>query len=484
MNLSLILFLIGIIGFVLNRKNIILMLISIEIMLLAITLLILIGSLSFDDIIGQTYAVYIISIAGAESAIGLGILVAFYRLLFSLITTCLSLSLKIYSKNENKLNSCFSTQSSKIRASSKRLTPFGWVPLGTRNYSTKAALNNRITVLSNFTSQFSSTSQSRSTKINEEVSTIVLGLKESTLHPWFITGLFDAESSFVVTILKNSRYKTGWNVQARVQIKMYEKDRALIKAVQDYFGGIGYVSKPNKASTVEFRVSTLKYLVDVILPHFDKYPLISKKRTDYLLFKQIVLLMSDEAHHTLIGIQKIVNIRASLNTGITDNLKEAFPNWKAVSTKDLESNTKNKVYNNLHPDWLAGFATGESNFFIVVQKAKTKSGIATSLRFSIAQHSRDLFLLKSFVNLLGCGSVVNYTKRPICEFIVTKINFISEYIIPFFDKHPILGSKHLNYLDFKSAAYIIKNKEHLNEDGVSLNHILQLKKKNYVTIIE
>ena len=80
MNLSLILFLIGILWFVLNRRNIILMLISIEIMLLAITFLILLGSLSFDDILGQTYAIYIISIAGAESAIGLGILVAFYRL--------------------------------------------------------------------------------------------------------------------------------------------------------------------------------------------------------------------------------------------------------------------------------------------------------------------------------------------------------------------------------------------------------------------
>ncbi|RYE15055.1 MAG: NADH-quinone oxidoreductase subunit NuoK [Rickettsiales bacterium] len=80
MNLSLILFLIGILGFVLNRKNIILMLISIEIMLLSITFLILITSLKFDDIMGQMYAVYIISIAGAESAIGLGILVSYYRL--------------------------------------------------------------------------------------------------------------------------------------------------------------------------------------------------------------------------------------------------------------------------------------------------------------------------------------------------------------------------------------------------------------------
>jgi NADH-ubiquinone oxidoreductase chain 4L len=80
MNLSLILFLIGILGFVLNRRNIILMLISIEIMLLSVTFIILINSLSFDDIIGQTFAIYIITVAGAESAIGLGILLAYYRL--------------------------------------------------------------------------------------------------------------------------------------------------------------------------------------------------------------------------------------------------------------------------------------------------------------------------------------------------------------------------------------------------------------------
>jgi NADH-ubiquinone oxidoreductase chain 4L len=80
MKLTLILFIIGILGFVLNRKNIILMLISIEIMLLSITVLILLSSVCFDDILGQTFSIYIIAIAGAESAIGLGILVSFYRL--------------------------------------------------------------------------------------------------------------------------------------------------------------------------------------------------------------------------------------------------------------------------------------------------------------------------------------------------------------------------------------------------------------------
>lgn len=80
MNLSLILFLIGLLGFILNRKNILLMLISIEIMLLAVTFLMLISSYQLDDNLGQTFSVYIISIAGAESVIGLSIIVAYYRL--------------------------------------------------------------------------------------------------------------------------------------------------------------------------------------------------------------------------------------------------------------------------------------------------------------------------------------------------------------------------------------------------------------------
>lgn len=80
MNFSLFLFLIGILGFILNRKNIILMIISIEIMLLAVTILILVSSYTFDDSLGQTFSIYIISVAGAESVIGLSILVAYYRL--------------------------------------------------------------------------------------------------------------------------------------------------------------------------------------------------------------------------------------------------------------------------------------------------------------------------------------------------------------------------------------------------------------------
>lgn len=80
MSISLILLIIGLIGFVFNKKNIILYFISIEMMLLAITLLILQGSALMDDITGIFYGIVILLLAGAESAIGLSILVAYYKL--------------------------------------------------------------------------------------------------------------------------------------------------------------------------------------------------------------------------------------------------------------------------------------------------------------------------------------------------------------------------------------------------------------------
>lgn len=84
------------------------------------------------------------------------------------------------------------------------------------------------------------------------------------------------------------------------------------------------------------------------------------------------------------------------------------------------------ILSNLSSEWVAGFSTGESNFFITI------SGTRVWLRFSIAQDSRDLELLKSLVEFFNCGYIAQYKNRKVCEFIVTKINDIIIKIIPFF----------------------------------------------------
>lgn len=77
--ISILIFILGVLGIIINRKNIIILLMSIELMLLAINFLLLTTSLLIDNIDGQIFAFYILVVAAAESAIGLSILVAYYR---------------------------------------------------------------------------------------------------------------------------------------------------------------------------------------------------------------------------------------------------------------------------------------------------------------------------------------------------------------------------------------------------------------------
>jgi|TARA_B110000093_G_C12581408_1_gene250147 NADH-quinone oxidoreductase subunit K len=79
LTIAFILFILGVLGIVVNRKNIIILLMSIELMLLSINFLLLTVSSFIDDLNGEVFALYILVVAAAESAIGLSILIAYYR---------------------------------------------------------------------------------------------------------------------------------------------------------------------------------------------------------------------------------------------------------------------------------------------------------------------------------------------------------------------------------------------------------------------
>lgn len=88
---SLQLFLIGIWGLFLNRKNIIIMLMSIELLLLSVNLNFIFFSVYLNDQIGQIFSLFILTIAAAESAIGLAILVVLYNVRFTIAVESLNI---------------------------------------------------------------------------------------------------------------------------------------------------------------------------------------------------------------------------------------------------------------------------------------------------------------------------------------------------------------------------------------------------------
>jgi len=78
--LSICLFLIGTFGMFLSRKHVIIILISLELILLAANINFVVFSVFLDDILGQVFALLVLTVAAAESALGLAILIVYYRL--------------------------------------------------------------------------------------------------------------------------------------------------------------------------------------------------------------------------------------------------------------------------------------------------------------------------------------------------------------------------------------------------------------------
>jgi NADH-quinone oxidoreductase subunit K len=77
---SFLMFFLGVLGIFITRKNIIIILVSIELMLLAVNFNFVIFSILLEDVLGQLFVVYTLTLAGAEAAIGLAILIIFYRI--------------------------------------------------------------------------------------------------------------------------------------------------------------------------------------------------------------------------------------------------------------------------------------------------------------------------------------------------------------------------------------------------------------------
>ena len=290
----------------------------------------------------------------------------------------------------------------------------------------------------------------------------------STLHPLWITGFSDAEASFGLDFVRKSSSRTGWQILPVFKIHLHKKDLALLQQIQSYFNNLAQESGQEchghflvSGDMAMWRVGSMAELNHVILPHFDKYPLITKKLADYLLFRDAVKLMRNKEHLNLDGLGKIVNIKASLNLGLSDELQAVFPNTIKVNRPVVKSQAVP------HGMWMAGFTSGEGCFLVSIFKSTTtKLGYTSRLRFSVTQHSRDELLLRNFVTYFACGRYSSRTSGAAGDFLCSNFSDIVEKIIPFFDEYPIMGSKLKDYDDWKKVAELMTSKAHLQAEGL------------------
>lgn len=289
------------------------------------------------------------------------------------------------------------------------------------------------------------------------------GKGNDQLNPNYVTGFVDGEGCFHITISKRTGNRTGYSVNLVFSVGLHSKDADLLRSIQEYFGGIGVLSVTDKK--VLWRVLSVKEL-KVIIDHLDHYPLITKKGRDFLLFKEALQLFSNKDHLTPEGLIKMVSIKASINKGLSDTLKDAFPTFKLIDPSSLSKGLIDiKEGKSINPCWIAGFTEAEGCFFVVIQENKSKATYQIKIGYQVNQHLRDQSLIKSLKDFFECGRSEPSGNTGI-SFRVTKFKDITEKVIPFFDNYPLLGSKLKDFKDFKEITNLMASKAHLTPEGL------------------
>lgn len=149
---------------------------------------------------------------------------------------------------------------------------------------------------------------------------------------------------------------------------MQASDKDLLLKLKDYFG-VGGIYNHSK-DMYRYKVSSIKDMLNTIIPHFDKFPLVTQKRADFEIFKQIVIILSKGPLHPD-NLQEVINLKAVLNKGLSPTLKLAFPetvpfNRPEIAFKGIPD-----------PFWVCGFSEGEGSFVVSLsENSRYKTGIA------------------------------------------------------------------------------------------------------------
>jgi hypothetical protein len=86
-----------------------------------------------------------------------------------------------------------------------------------------------------------------------------------------------------------------------------------------------------------YSIGNIKDLTTIIIPHFLKYPLLTQKAADFILFKRVVEIMNEKGHLTEEGLQRIINLKVSKNLGLSELLQAEFNNINPVARPTINT---------------------------------------------------------------------------------------------------------------------------------------------------
>ena len=147
------------------------------------------------------------------------------------------------------------------------------------------------------------------------------------LEAQWVVGFTDGEGRFHVGIARHPQMSAGVQVRPEFAIVQHKRDVKVLHALKRFFG-CGVV-RSNHGDRLCWRVRKLEHLRDRIIPFFDRHPLKTLKRQDYLAFRRVVMLMSTGEHLGPEGLKRVRQVAARMRrqrgAGDSGKVKSSSP---------------------------------------------------------------------------------------------------------------------------------------------------------------
>src|SRR5258708_35842346 len=130
--------------------------------------------------------------------------------------------------------------------------------------------------------------------------------------PSYISGYVDGEGCFTISFSRRVRLRAGWDVRPSFSVSQNADRNQVLLLMLEYFG-CGTIRPDRSDNTVKYEVRGIDNLVTRVVPHFEKYPLMSHKRRDFQHFAAVCGLVSAAAHLTPAGLREIVSLAMGMN---------------------------------------------------------------------------------------------------------------------------------------------------------------------------
>lgn len=320
------------------------------------------------------------------------------------------------------------------------------------------------------------------------------------INEWLV-GITDGDGTF--NIYTNMTHN---KIIFTYKISLNKKNTQLLYKIKSYLG-VGSVTFDNKTNIASYLIRDKKYLLNIIIPIFDKYPLLTTKRYNYLKFKECLLISNNNLltqKEKLLQINNIKNKNYSLDSSkkyniyISDAWESIYKKWNIKEDlfyllinlndkvlinpyKEIINNINsiliNDVNNIITKSWLIGFIEAEGSFFIL---KKSSNPLRYVHSFGLTQ-KLDYIVIYSIKLLLNINSSIVIkslsNKSNLFYKLETTNNSNIKYIIDYFRysnyKSVFLGIKSFEYRIW-SRTYIKHKASKGDLEGGNNEKLLQI----------